>query len=63
MDNPLTISEVAKKLQLSASTIYKYTESGKLPAIKLGNRVRVMEEELLKFLLSNKTNISGGTKE
>jgi excisionase family DNA binding protein len=62
MDTPLTITDVAKRLQLSSSTIYKYTESGKLPAIKLGNRVRVMEGELSKFLLSCKPCATGGTK-
>ncbi|GHV57342.1 hypothetical protein AGMMS49579_23080 [Spirochaetia bacterium] len=61
MDIPLTIADVAKRLQMASSTIYKYTESGKLPAIKVGNRVRIMEGELAKFLLSC-PNVNGGTK-
>jgi excisionase family DNA binding protein len=61
METPLTVADVAKHLQLSPSTIYKYTESGKMQSIKIGNRVRIMEGELKNFLQSCKSNTSGGT--
>jgi excisionase family DNA binding protein len=57
VDKTLTVSDVAKQLQVSTSTIYKYTEGGKIPSIKIGNRIRVMEEELNKYLLSCKNNV------
>jgi excisionase family DNA binding protein len=52
MEKTLTVSDVAKILQLSVSTIYKHTESQKIPSIKVGNRIRVMEEELNNYILS-----------
>jgi excisionase family DNA binding protein len=61
MEIPLTVADVAKHLQLSPSTIYKYTESGKMQSIKIGNRVRIMEGELKNFLQSCKSNTNGGT--
>jgi excisionase family DNA binding protein len=57
MNNTLTVADVAKRLQMSLSAIYKYTESGKIPSIKLGNRTRVMEDTLNIFLKSCETKI------
>jgi excisionase family DNA binding protein len=54
MDKVLTIIDVANQLQLAQSTIYKYTESGIIPSIKVGNRTRIMESELNKYLNSCK---------
>jgi excisionase family DNA binding protein len=56
MEKILTVSDVAEKLQLSVSTIYKYTESQQIPSIKVGNRTRIMEESLNNYLLSCKNN-------
>jgi excisionase family DNA binding protein len=58
MDKILTVSDVAKQLQMSTSAIYKYTESGKIPSTKIGNRIRVMENDLNEYLLSCKSNVS-----
>jgi PTS system nitrogen regulatory IIA component len=52
MEKTLTVSDLAEKLQLSISTIYKYTESYKIPSIKVGNRIRVMEEDFNNYLRS-----------
>jgi excisionase family DNA binding protein len=62
METPLTIAEAAKRLQLSTSTIYKYTESGKIPSYKIGNCIRIAESELEKYFLSCKVskNPEGG---
>lgn len=46
----LTINDVAKKLQMSTSTIYKYAEQGKLPSFKIGASRRFLEEEIDVFL-------------
>jgi PTS system nitrogen regulatory IIA component len=46
----LTINDVAKKLQMSTSTIYKYAEQGRLPSFKIGASRRFFEEEIDTFL-------------
>jgi PTS system nitrogen regulatory IIA component len=50
----MTINDVAKKLQMSISTIYKYAERGKIPSFKVGTCRRFFEEEIEKFLKSCK---------
>jgi len=51
----LTPSEVAKELQLNLLTIYKYVRNKKLLAIRFGRKYRIEEEDLDKFIKSNKT--------
>jgi PTS system nitrogen regulatory IIA component len=63
MKKTLTVADVAEKLQLSVSTIYKYTESQKIPSIKVGNRIRIMEENLSQFILSCQNNGTEKKKE
>lgn len=46
MKTILTVPELAKKLQISVSTVYKYAESGKLPSFKLGSSLRFLENEV-----------------
>lgn len=55
METALTIKDVAKRLQMAASTIYKYTEKGKIPSHKVGNCVRISELELEQYFQSCKT--------
>jgi excisionase family DNA binding protein len=50
MANVLTINEVAKKLQMSTSAIYKYAETGKIPSFKIGTCLRFFEEEINAYL-------------
>ncbi|MEX0975017.1 MAG: helix-turn-helix domain-containing protein [Bacillota bacterium] len=50
MKSVLTPDEVAKALGLSRRTMVSWLESGKLPGIKVGNRWRVKEEDLDKFI-------------
>lgn len=45
-----TLKEVAKMLRVSMTTIYRYVESGKLNAVKIGNSYRVTDEDLRKFI-------------
>jgi PTS system nitrogen regulatory IIA component len=52
MSNILTIDDVAKKLQMSKTTIYKYAEQGKIPSFKIGTCRRFFEEEVIAFLQS-----------
>jgi len=51
----LTPSEVAKELRLNLLTIYKYIRNKKLPAVRFGRNYRITNEDLDKFIDSNKT--------
>ncbi len=55
MKKVLTPDEVAAVLSLKRRTIVQWLESGKLQGIKVGNRWRVKEEELDRFI--NEPNI------
>jgi excisionase family DNA binding protein len=55
METALTITDVAEKLQLSASTVYKLTENGELPVKKVGKQWRFTEEGITSYLQSCKT--------
>jgi excisionase family DNA binding protein len=46
----LSIGEAAEMLGLSRSTLYKYTEQGVLPSVKIGSRVLIDAEELYSWL-------------
>lgn len=45
-----TLKEVSEMLKVSMTTIYRYVESGKLGAVKIGNSYRVTDEDLRKFI-------------
>jgi excisionase family DNA binding protein len=62
MSETLTVQNVAKRLQVSPSTIYKYTEDGTIASVKVGNRVRILEEDLISYLTANKNNFKQGER-
>jgi PTS system nitrogen regulatory IIA component len=48
----MTINDVAEKLKMSTSTIYKYAEKGRIPSFKIGTCRRFFEEEIDTYLVS-----------
>lgn len=46
----LTISQVADRLQVSASTVRNWTTSGRLPTVRVDSVVRVTERALDEFV-------------
>jgi len=50
MKTILTVPELANKLQISSSTVYKYAESGKIPSFKIGSSLRFLENEIEDYL-------------
>jgi PTS system nitrogen regulatory IIA component len=46
----LTVAEVAKMLQMSRTSIYKYAEAGKLPSVKIGSNLRFTEDQITQFI-------------
>ena len=53
MNQIMTVSEVAKALQMSVSTIYKYSEKGVLPSFKIGKNLRFLEKEINDYIQKN----------
>jgi PTS system nitrogen regulatory IIA component len=58
METTMTISDVAKLLQLSNSTIYKYAEDGKIPSVKVGKSRRFLQDDIQSYLQSLKQPIT-----
>jgi excisionase family DNA binding protein len=53
----LTIDQVAAYFQVSTRTVSRWLESGRLPAVRVGNVTRIHREDLRAFVASN---ASGG---
>ncbi len=45
----LTIRETAKLIKMHEMSVYKMIKAGKLPALKIGGRFRVVEEDIYKM--------------
>jgi excisionase family DNA binding protein len=54
MERLYTIEQIAEKLQISETTLYKLARSGRIPAIKIGNQWRFKMEDIDKWLESQK---------
>ena len=46
----LTVNEVAQRLRLHEMTVRRQIRSGQLPAVRVGRRIRVREEDLEAFM-------------
>ncbi|MEN2985989.1 MAG: helix-turn-helix domain-containing protein [Thermodesulfovibrionaceae bacterium] len=53
--NLLTVAEASKILKLSKRTLYNYIKTGKLPCVKLSNKVIRLKETDIMRLISEKT--------
>jgi excisionase family DNA binding protein len=54
MGSVLTVKDVAEKLKMSESAVYKMSEKGKMPSLKIGSCRRFTREQIAAFLLSCK---------
>ncbi len=50
----MTISQVAKYLQISEITTYRLVQEGKIPAFKVGRSWRIKREDLNEFIEKQK---------
>ena len=50
----MTITQVAKYLQISEITTYRLVQEGKIPAFKVGRGWRVKREDLKEFIEKQK---------
>ena len=46
----LTVADVAKRLQVSNQTVWRWIKDGKLPAINISGQYRIAPDDLDKFL-------------
>jgi excisionase family DNA binding protein len=53
MDELFTIREVAKKMKISVSSVYRYVETGRFPHTKIGTNIRFTEDHIKAFLSDN----------
>ncbi|TWT59651.1 helix-turn-helix domain-containing protein [Rubinisphaera italica] len=50
----LTVSEIAKSLEINPTTVRRLIETGEITAYKVGKTYRVTKEDYEKFLANNK---------
>ncbi len=53
MNNLLSISETARYLRISTSTLYRWVHKKQIQHVKIGSRVLFLKENLLEFLEKN----------
>jgi excisionase family DNA binding protein len=46
----MTVSEVANLMRVSNMTVYRLIRSGRLSAVRIGNRYRITESDVHKYL-------------
>ena len=54
MDKLITVYELAKYFRVDRFTIYRMVYRGELPVIKIANRWRFKEKDIIKWLEKNK---------
>ncbi len=52
MENLLTVQQVATFLQVSRTTVWRWCNEGRLPAMKIGRGWRIRREDLDRYLQS-----------
>ena len=54
-DQYLSITDVAERLGVNATTVYRLTQKGRLPAFKVGNQWRFSSEQLERWVVDQMT--------
>ncbi len=52
-DEILTVQEVAERLKVSQATVWRWCQSGKLPAFRVGQQWRICEADLATLIKAN----------
>jgi excisionase family DNA binding protein len=60
VDDFLTVPEVAERLRMTAMTIYRWIDDGKLPAVQIGKHYRIRASDLDAVLDSSRVSVSRG---
>ncbi len=56
-DDFLTVPEVAARLRVTAMTIYRWIEDGRLPAMQIGKHYRIRSGDLDEMLDSSRVGL------
>ena len=58
----LTAGDVAARLKISKSLVYKLIADGMLPGVRFCRTVRIQEQDLISFIKQNITTSTGDDK-
>ena len=50
----LTVTELASWLRLKPKTVYAWAATGKLPCVRIGNRIRFLKRDILRWIEARK---------
>jgi excisionase family DNA binding protein len=53
----LTVAEVAEAIRVSTTWVYDAVRSGEIPAVKIGRRVMVVEQDLALYLDAHRVRV------
>ena len=54
----LTVEEIAELFQTSTSTIYRWVHKREIPFVKLGGKLRFLQNEIEEYIKKNSVSIS-----
>lgn len=57
MSQYLSVTDVAKHINISKMTIYRLIEAGEIPALRVGRSVRILEQDLEEYVIRNTTKL------
>jgi len=57
MKNLLNINQAAEILNMKVPTLYRWVHERKIPYVKMGNKLRFKENEILDFIEQNSFSI------
>jgi excisionase family DNA binding protein len=60
MDELFTIREIAERLKISVSSLYRDVEQGRFPHVKIGSNIRFTDEHIAAFLAGNPAKARSG---
>ena len=58
----ITVAQLSANLKISRATIDRWRKEG-MPSYKIGNGVRFIEEETLRWIHKNKSNGTNGSRD
>ncbi len=62
-DRFLTVLDIAELLKLNQQTVRNWIDAGKLPAVRVGRRVRIRQSELDRFIAAGETASAAQARE
>jgi excisionase family DNA binding protein len=58
----VTVTEAAMELKISPAAVYKAVAEGRLPALRFGSSIRILREDLVKYVVRPWAPVPAGTK-